>query len=184
MHMQIAEAEETEKSSLTKIRKVCSSLCFALKALFVVFCIGWLFSSGAIFYSLINPESFDAVNNSTPLSVVLCLAYGFIVAIMFLIFIAMFSDASKGESPFTMAQVRRLRLISAMLVLYVIVDSVASLGIPFTQVNSVDLGYASVTGNTIIPINFAPIIAAAVVFAFSFVFKYGVLLQEFSDDAI
>lgn len=71
-----------------------------------------------------------------------------------------------------------------MLVLYVIVDSVASLGIPFTQVNSVDLGYASVTGNTIIPINFAPIIAAAVVFAFSFVFKYGVLLQEFSDDAI
>lgn len=182
--MQIVEAEETERSSLTKIRKVCSSLCVALKVLFLVFCVGWLFSSGAILYSLINPDSFDAVSNSTPLNVVFCLAYGAIVAIMFSIFIAMFSDASKGESPFTMVQVRRLRLISAMLLLYVVVDSIASLGIPFTQVNSVDLGYASVTGNTIIPINFAPIIAAAVVFAFSFVFKYGVLLQEFSDDAI
>ena len=38
--------------------------------------------------------------------------------------------------------------------------------------------------NAIIPINFAPFIAAAVVFAFSFVFKYGVLLQEFSDETL
>lgn len=33
-------------------------------------------------------------------------------------------------------------------------------------------------------LNLFPIVAAAVVFAFSFVFKYGVLLQEFSDDTL
>ncbi len=39
-------------------------------------------------------------------------------------------------------------------------------------------------GNAIVAFNFAPLVAAAVVFAFSFVFKYGVLLQEFSDETL
>lgn len=52
------------------------------------------------------------------------------------------------------------------------------------QANGVNAGYISTNSDTIVSIYFAPFIIAAVVFAFSFVFKYGVLLQKFSDETL
>lgn len=181
--MSTEEAEETS-SSLIKVRKVCKFLCSAMKVLFVVFCLGWIAASAATLYSLVNPGAFDVVNNVSVLSAILCIVYGAIAASIFLVLIGMFSDAAKGESPFTMTQVKRLRIVSAMLVLYAIVDLVASASTPFTRFDNLGLGYTSITAKTVIPINFTPIIAAAIVFSFSFVFKYGVLLQEFSDETL
>lgn len=175
--------EETAHS-LIRVRKVCKFLCSAMKVLFVVFCLGWVAVSGATVYSLINPDAFDIVNNVSWLSSVLCIVYGAIAAGIFLVLIAIFSDASNGDSPFTMKQVKRLRIISAMLVLYAVVDFVASASMPFTRVDNLGLGYAAITAKTVIPINFTPIIAAAIIFSFSYVFKYGVLLQKLSDETL
>lgn len=175
--------EETN-SSLVKVRKVCKFLCSAMKVLFVIFCFGWLAASAATLYSLINPSAFNVVSNVSAISAVLCIVYGAIAASIILVLIGMFSDAAKGESPFTMKQVKRLRIVSAMLVLYALIDFVVSASTPFTRFDNLGLGYTSVTAKTVIPINFTPIIAAAIVFAFSFVFKYGVLLQELSDETL
>ena len=80
--------------------------------------------------------------------------------------------------------VKRLRLIAGLLAIYAIVDVVISGHIGLVQYAGLNSGYVSTGGNEIIPINLAPIIGASVAFAFSFVFQYGVLLQELSDDTI
>lgn len=170
--------------SLEKIKRVCGLLRNTLKILFVIFCLGWLFSLGATLYSFFDPGVFGILDNVSISSVVLCLVYGVIAATMFKVFIDMFSDAANGNSPFTLEQVKRLRIIAVMLVLYAVFEFLISASTPFMQMDQWNSGYAATGENTIIAINFAPFIAAAVVFAFSFVFKYGVLLQEFSDETL
>ena len=48
---------------------------------------------------------------------------------------------------------------------------------------SLDVSY-TVSRQTVIPIDLGEILASICLFGFSLIFKYGVLLQEFSDDAI
>ena len=52
-----------------------------------------------------------------------------------------------------------------------------------TKVNKICQG-VNLGDSSLFAIDFAPLIAAAVLFAFSFVFKYGVLLQELSDETL
>ena len=70
-----------------------------------------------------------------------------------------------------------------MLLIYAILDMLISYNAASLHYDWANPGSLMVA-DPFVTINAAPIIAAAVVFAFSFVFKYGVLLQEFSDDAI
>ena len=71
-----------------------------------------------------------------------------------------------------------------MLLLYAAVDFLITANTSFLQLDGLNSGYASTNDNTIIPINLVPLIASAVIFAFSFVFEYGVLLQEFSGETL
>lgn len=108
-------------------------------------------------------------------SFILYVLGGIAMVIVFAMLIRIFSDASEGRSPFTMAQVKRLQVVAAALAGYAIVEFMITLSSPVVA------GKAEVSMPTL---NLFPIVAAAVVFAFSFVFKYGVLLQEFSDDTL
>ena len=82
-----------------------------------------------------------------------------------------------------MSQVKRLRIIAVLLLLYAVLDMVATNAMAVMQIDVINSGYIS-TNSAIVTVNFTPFIAAAVVYAFSFVFKYGVLLQEFSDETL
>lgn len=75
-------------------------------------------------------------------------------------------------------------IIAGLLLLYSIVDFGVTLNTISFQSGSLSSGYVSTNSNVIIPINLAPIFGAAVTFAFSFVFKYGILLQEFTDETL
>ena len=81
-----------------------------------------------------------------------------------------------------MLQVKRLRIIAVMLILYAVFDIAMKYNAVFLQFNGMNSGYASM--DSMLTIDFAPLVVAAVVYAFSFVFKYGVLLQEFSDETL
>lgn len=178
-----AEEKQTQ-ISLNKIKKVCKTLSFVLKVVFVILGICWIFSLGSMLLSIIDPESLASDNSASLVDIVLCALFGLVIAAMFVVFAGMLSDVAKGESPFTLVQVKRLRLISALLVMYAIINVVASYNSAFLQISDVNAGYVSTNGSAIMKVDFAPFIAAAVVFAFSFVFKYGVLLQEFSDETL
>ena len=75
-------------------------------------------------------------------------------------------------------------MISCLLLLYAVLDSAITLNTAAMQLETFNSGYISTNESTVLTLNFAPFVAAAVVYAFSFVFKYGVLLQEFSDETL
>lgn len=176
------EADLAEaNSSLKHIRKICQAISIGLRAIFILICIYWVVVVVSMLAALLQPGSVDG--DASALSVLLYIAYGIIIAILFVIF-RIFSSTSKGESPFSMKQVKRLRMISCLLLLYAVLDSAITLNTAAMQLETFNSGYISTNESTVLTLNFAPFVAAAVVYAFSFVFKYGVLLQEFSDETL
>lgn len=177
------EAMKAE-DSLNNIQRVCKLLRIVMSIIFVVLCIFWLISTGSMIFSFLNVGPGSHADNIGPLNIILSFAYGGIIAVMYFIFISMFSDVLRGESPFTLAQVKRLRLIAGTLVVYALLDFIGACNNALFQIHTLNSGYISTSDSAIVMINFTPLLAAAVVFAFSFIFKYGVLLQEFSDDTL
>ncbi len=179
------ELRETQLS-LRQVGKACRKCVIATKVSFVIFFIFWLIAAGSMLLPFFE-RSFSILNSDTNVfSLILHIARGAIVVMLFLILIRILKEPIRGESPFTMRQVERLKAASAMLLIYAILEAVLGYCSALVQIGDFSAGYISSDGvtNAIMPINFAPFIAAAVVFAFSFVFKYGVLLQEFSDETL
>lgn len=175
---------DTTEDSLERIGGVCRFICRVMKVLFIIFCVYWLIATGLMAYLFVESGQLFSNVGESLFRIALHVVYGVVIVVLFACILGVFSDVAKGESPFSMRQVKRLRLISYMLVAYTVFDFVISWNSSLLQVGGVDVGYVSTNGNSIIAINFAPLVAAAVVFAFSFVFKYGVLLQELSDDTL
>lgn len=165
------------ETSLCRVNKVCKGINAFLKIACVVFCVFWLLVAGFMAFSF-------SENDGIVLNIAIHLARGAVIAVLFIVLIGVFSDATKGQSPFTLKQVGRLRLIALSLLVYAVLEVVFSVSSVMMQLGSLNFGYISTNNSAIITFDFAPLIAAAVVFAFSFVFKYGVLLQDFSDDAL
>lgn len=176
----LAEAEAT-RHSLQTTEKVCKVISIVLKVVFAIVCIFWIIASGFMVYSQV---SFATTDNACALKTGFFVLYGLVFAFMFAVFIRMFSSVAKGESPFAMIQVKRLRIIAGLLLLYGVLEIIVSINAPLLEISGMNSGYASTNNNAIIPINLVPFIASFIIFAFSFVFKYGVLLQEFSDETL
>ena len=173
------DAKETERS-LLKTNRVCKFICMLMKLVFLLLCVWWTGSIGVMGCSLVNPDILNNVIKVNALMLAIYFASVVVMVVACLCLIRIFSDASKGSSPFTMVQVRRLRLVAGSLLLYGVLEFVMTIA-----VSSAQQGFANMTLNgEVATINLFPLVAAAVVFAFFFVFKYGVLLQELSDDTI
>ena len=174
------DAKETERS-LLKTNRVCKFICMLMKLVFLLLCVWWTGSIGVMGCSLVNPDILNNVIKVNALMLAIYFASVVVMVVACLCLIRIFSDASKGSSPFTMVQVRRLRLVAGSLLLYGVLEFVMTIA-----VSSAQQGFANMTLNwrSCYYQSIFPLVAAAVVFAFSFVFKYGVLLQELSDDTI
>lgn len=91
-------------------------------------------------------------------------------------------ETSRGVPPFSMKQVRRMRVVTVVILLFAAVDLLLDPGSLLLDFNGFLLGgyvhgYAH-------KINIAALVAALVLFLLSFVFKYGVMLQSVSDDVL
>ncbi|WP_417331584.1 hypothetical protein [Gordonibacter urolithinfaciens] len=177
------EAQKTEES-LNKSSKVCKYISILLKIIFAIFCICWMLSIGVMTFGLIDPSLANRESAMDVPLLILYLAHGVVIALLLAALVGVFSGVAKGESPFVMAQVKKLRIIAGLLLLYAIIDNVIAQNNSLIIFSGLNSGYVSPNSNQIIQINFAPFIVAGVVYAFSFVFKYGVLLQEFSDETL
>ena len=175
------EADLVEaEASMKKIRKVCRFIALGLRVILFVYAVYW---TVALFNMVTSFVSIDGGSQNI-ISVVLHLLHGLTIASLLLLFSSIFADTKRGRSPFGMSQVKRLRIIAGLLLLYSIVDFGVTLNTISFQSGSLSSGYVSTNSNVITPINLAPIFGAAVTFAFSFVFKYGILLQEFTDETL
>ena len=140
--MQCEDKVETEHS-LAKVHKVCRLIGIIVKIIFVVFCVCWLSTVLLMIYSLINPSELGAAEGVSVPRIALYFVHGFAVALIFVVFIGIFVDAVKGQSPFVMKQVKRLRLIAGLLAIYAIVDVVISGHIGLVQYAGLNSGYVS-----------------------------------------
>ena len=178
------EDSRATANSLMRINKVCMGIKIVLKVVFVIICVSWVLVAGVMVLSFTGALSSGESGSTGIVPILLHIARGCMVAVLFAILIGVFSEAAKGESPFTLKQVKRLRMMSLALLVYALLGIAFSVGSVMLQLGSLNSGYISTASSAIITIDFAPFIAAAGVFAFSVVFQYGVLLQEFSDDTV
>lgn len=110
-----------------------------------------------------------------------------IACVALYILMRLFEDISKGESPFTFVQARRLAIIGCLLTVGILVEALVftgsnpSLSIP----DAVNMGYeGSPSVKQMFFINGAYVVGAILSFCLSYTFKYGALLQKLSDDTI
>lgn len=108
----------------------------------------------------------------------------FVYAVILLLAGLIFRDVSKGETPFTYKQAKRIRVIAWLLLIYALLEAFLPTGVLMYQSlgNSV---FGIEHGATFSPsIKVGTIVVSLVVFFLSTVFKYGVKLQELSDDTV
>ncbi|MEA5020175.1 MAG: hypothetical protein VB027_07385 [Gordonibacter sp.] len=178
------EDSRATANSLMRINKVCMGIKIVLKVVFVIICISWVLVAGVMILSSAGVLSSGESEDMGIVPILLHIVRGCVVAVLFVILIGVFSEAAKGESPFTLKQVKRLIMMSLALLTYALLEIIFSASSVMLQLGNLNSGYISTGSSAIITVDFSPFIAAAVVFAFSFVFEYGVLLQEFSDDTV
>lgn len=183
--MLIDEMREVE-TSLRRTRKICKFLKYVFKIALVFFVALWVVLLLVIALSIFSVGPFNQLNIS--LSVTLPLVFYIFATIMLLsIMHGVFRDIADKRSPFSKTQVRRFRWAAVVLLAGAVVEAVFSSGVvPIAQIDDVNVNYrdsSAARGHTI-SINAGSLLGAALLFTISFVFEYGALLQEFTDDTL
>lgn len=180
------DAKETE-ASLRKIKRICRALGIFLKFSIFAFLAIWAVFVATCVIRLVGSDPQTVNLFEEMLSLVSVVVMGPLVAYLIKIGADVFLDVVRGESPFTSIQSTRMRKVAVVLLVYAVLEAILSPGFATVlQMGGLDLGYR-VTESPLgpsIPINMGVLLVAATLWALSLVFEYGVLLQEFSDDAI
>lgn len=181
-----ADIVKTE-NSLRRVKRVCRVLDIMLKVALALFCIFWIVSLILTIASIVSPAEHSSSSSMGFLLLAKQLIIGTLTASLLLIAGRIFSEISKGRSPFDIIQVKRMRLISLIFLLFVALEILFTPGLISVALgSSFDLFYTSeVSGDgNIIPVNLGSLFTSAVFFCLSYVFEYGVLLQKLSDETV
>lgn len=171
--------------SLSRIQRISKVVNRALKViaalllafLFMVVALSLLCSIGLI----------NAGLRVNPFDLILLSAYGLVIVGLVYVIACMFSDVAQGDSPFTLIQVKRFRIIAVLLLVYVVLDALMSTGtVAQIHIGEFELGYDVVEGATssTLSVNVGALLGSVFFGALSLIFEYGVLLQELSDETL
>ena len=180
--MLVEELSEAQ-SALKRIQRISKYMAVILKAAVILFCLVWV----AIIIALgLMALSFIPSNSAVEASTVIPFGfYGFATILLLIILQGVFSDIAKGSSPFTKKQVRRFRWAALVLFLGAVLEALFSSGAQFLiQSENMNVEYRDSSNGNILSINAGSILGSALLLTMSFVFEYGVILQEFTDDTL
>lgn len=90
-----------------------------------------------------------------------------------------------GSSPFTMHTSRQIKVVSFLLLASFVLQAVVSV-IPFDgySLGVMRIGLAKQGDGVVADLSISTLVASVIGFVLSYVFKYGVLLQQLSDDTV
>ena len=90
-----------------------------------------------------------------------------------------------GSSPFTMHTSRQIKVVSFLLLVSFVLQAVVSV-IPFDgySLGVMRIGLAKQGDGVVADLSISTLVASAIGFVLSYVFKYGALLQRLSDDTV
>ncbi|MBP3866946.1 MAG: hypothetical protein J6D25_03970 [Eggerthellaceae bacterium] len=172
---------EANLKHISKASRLASIILFLVAGLWLV---GSLFSSIVLVVGCLFPENpFATMTGDVFYSVIIALV-GLLVFFALTTVGLIFRDIGKGKTPFSYGQVKRLRFVALLLVLYVFVDALQS-GNADGLFHVGELNFhVSLTERPLTNINVGMLMGALVCFCMSFVFRYGLLLQSVSDDVV
>lgn len=108
-----------------------------------------------------------------------------IPSLVFIMLIRIFGDIFIGNSPFTIEQSKRLRLIGFLMLADIIFIALSSATpFPGTHIGMFTLGIIPPENPEGITIDVSSLLWAILCFCFSYVFRYGALLQQLSDETV
>lgn len=175
---------------LSRIAAICKVLSILCKITFLVFALWSIFALTLMCFSIVTT---DFGNDLLPLALAvpsLFALYSATSCLLPLILGRMLGDISRNRTPFTLRNANRLLLLALVLLLYAIFEAltgsldsqfVLSAGNHSIEVGNFVRDYASKSGTSL---NLFPLLMSAMFFALSYVFKYGVLLQQESDETL
>ena len=184
-HMEINEYEEIE-SALNRIKRISKIVQILLKVALICFTLFLAFLLAAIMFSLLLPASLPEDITVNVSSLLFLVVFGAVTWLLIKIILDIFGDVVNGKSPFTMQQVKRFRLVAALFLVSAIIEAVTSIGVmPIIFAGSMGINYVtSPSLASSMTINAGNLFCAMIFWALSLVFKYGVLLQRFSDETL
>lgn len=173
------EEAELSLSRIRRMSKVVNSTLKAASLLLLIFLVVTVVLSVASSAGLLNVGLGTRVLDLIVLSVYALVIIGLVYTVA-----NVFADVVKGESPFTLAQGKRFRIIAVLLLVYVFLDAAMSTGtVAQIHIGDLELGYDVVDKSTL-SVNVGALFGAGFFWALSRIFEYGVLLQELSDETL
>lgn len=173
------------KKSLYRVKNISKGVYYLFNIFFYLYCLVGIFVIAMSVLALFSPETLQ-VNTSTGWEgVVGMLLLAIPIAVILKLLSLIFKDIANSETPFTMKQVKRLRLIALFTLIDVIINFIFSTGLLGITSNIVGtLGVVSSEYTNHATINLFEAFGALVVFCLSFAFEYGFLLQEDCNDTV
>lgn len=175
---------------ITRAIAICKTLSFLCKVAFAVLVLWSLFALVLMCCSIFST---DFEGELLPLACAVPFLYALYSAnacILPFILGRMLGDISENRTPFTLTNANRLLLLAVTLLLYTLLEAllasvdsqfVLSLNNSSIEIGNLVSSFSSESGTTL---NLFPLLMSAMFFALSYVFKYGVLLQQESDETL
>lgn len=181
---------DSREKSLSRVSKICKILSLLCKLAFFILAL-WCIAVLALMCFSLSQTNFNGEILPLALAVpFLFILYSLNACLIPFIFGKMLSDISEDRTPFTLRNANRLLFLALILLMYAIFEALlASVDSQFVLIagnDSIEVGnfirdFASNSGTTL---NLFPLLMSAMFFALSYVFKYGVLLQQESDETL
>ena len=178
------ESEEV-RISLARLEKVAKPLYFVLRGIMVAFIVGWSLFFFAFFVSLTTP-GFDLPHLAGQILCGVPAAMSALVSVSILYVVGtIFGSIRHGGTPFTIPIARQIKIVSLLLLASFFLDFLVS-AIPLDDysLGIVRIGIAKQGDGVIANLSVSTLVASMIGFVLSYVFKYGALLQQLSDDTI
>jgi cytochrome b561 len=174
--------KEQLSASVNKMKKVCG----VIKVLCVIslVLVAAVYLVGVAVMILFNQN--NAQSQVGLVEFIYHISEGVLVFLLMFMFMRVFSDVVAGDSPFTMKQVRRLRIAGSLFLAFALLQLFLPLGYLFsTSFQSVNVSFESTEYGQLMPtIKLSVFFASFICYGIAIVFKYGIQLQQLSDDTL
>lgn len=173
------------EESLIRLERASKSICLILKNLFAVFAVAWIaFIVVSVGSTIITAQDGAEILGGLAL-LSPSLATIAVSAYIFYVVIGVFDSIRKGSSPFTMRTAKQIRIVSFLFVVIFFLCLIISVApIEKYSLGIMSVGISGKEDGVVASLNVSALIAAAIGFGLSYVFKYGALLQQLTDDTI
>lgn len=169
--------------SFEKIKKICVVIRFVCAAMLVVLPVAWCVLILILFPGIIG-DGLDA-GEAVRLTYII-VAFVLVETFTYIVF-KIFLDIVRGETPFTLKQITRIKVAALLVFVFALVDMVISSSFSFSgELLGLDLvfDHAGSSDSNTININLGLVLMSVGLYCVSAIFEYGVLLQQISDETL